>query len=257
PQEVDFYDQNIRGKDNRIFVIISDAFRYEVAASLTSQLRSETQSEVELTSFESTFPSITKFGMAALLPHRELSIKEHNGGLQILADGMSTDAGNRDKVLKNTNSNSVALKYKDIETMKRAERSKLVKGIDVVYIYHDRIDEESHTADDMVFSASETAIKEIKNIIKIIHNEFGDTRIYVTADHGFLYTDKPLTESDKVDKTTLGDQDIEVGRRYLITHKGADPQSLLSVKFMDDNYDAFAPRESIRIKKRGSSSNYV
>src|SRR5699024_859951 len=65
------------------------------------------------------------------------------------------------------------------------------------------------------------------------------------------------TESDKVDKTTLGDQDIEVGRRYLITHKGADPQSLLSVKFMDDNYDAFAPRESIRIKKRGSSSNYV
>lgn len=257
PQEVDFYDQNIRGKDNRIFVIISDAFRYEVAASLTSQLRSETQSEVELTSFESTFPSITKFGMAALLPHRELSIKEHNGGLQILADGMSTDAGNRDKVLKNTNSNSVALKYKNIETMKRAERSKLVKGMDVVYIYHDRIDEASHTADDMVFSAGETAIKEIKNIIKIIRNEFGGTRIYVTADHGFLYTDKPLTESDKVDKTTLGDQDIEVGRRYLITHKGADPQSLLSVKFMDDNYDAFAPRESIRIKKRGSSSNYV
>ena len=66
-----------------------------------------------------------------------------------------------------------------------------------------------------------------------------------------------MTESDKVDKTTLGDQDIEVGRRYLITRKGADPQSLLPVKFMDDNYDAFTPRESIRIKKRGSSSNYV
>ena len=96
---------------------------------------------------------------------------------------MSTDAGNRDKVLKNTNINSVALKYKDIETMKRAERSKLVKGMDVVYIYLDRIDEASHTADDMVFSAGETAIKEIKNIIKIIGNEFGGTRIYDTADN--------------------------------------------------------------------------
>lgn len=54
---------------------------------------------------------------------------------------MSTDAGNRDKVLKATNSNSVALKYKDIAPMKRAERSALVKGMDVVYIYHDKVDE--------------------------------------------------------------------------------------------------------------------
>lgn len=36
---------------------------------------------------------------------------------------------------------SVALKYKDIAPMKRAERSALVKGMDVVYIYHDKVDE--------------------------------------------------------------------------------------------------------------------
>ena len=74
-----------------------------------------------------------------------------NGDLQILADGMSTDAGNRDKVLKAANGNSVALKYKDIAPMKRAERSALVKGMDVVYIYHDKVDEASHTSDSMVF----------------------------------------------------------------------------------------------------------
>ena len=46
--------------------------------------------------------------MAALLPHKQLSINERsNGDLQILADGMSTDAGNRDKVLKAANGNSV------------------------------------------------------------------------------------------------------------------------------------------------------
>ncbi len=258
PQQVDFYRKNVENEDNRVFVIISDALRYEVAASLAEQLRRETQSKVNLKSCEGIFPTVTKFGMAALLPHKELSITERNNGmLQILADGMSTDAGNREKVLKSTNNKSVALKYKDILPMKRAERSELVKGMEVVYIYHDRIDEASHTSDRMVFSACDDAIEEIKNMVRIIRNEFGGTRVYITADHGFLYTYSPLSEESKVDKTTPNEKDVEIDRRYLITHKGENPEFLMPVKFMDDKYDAFAPRESVRIKKKGGGLNFV
>ena len=258
PQQVDFYNQKIKNEDNRVFVIISDAFRYEVAASLAEQLRRETQSKVTLGSCAGIFPTVTKFGMAALLPHKQLSVGERsNGDLQILADGMSTDAGNRDKVLKAAKINSVALKYKDIEPMKRAERSALVKGMDVVYIYHDKVDEASHTSDSMVFPACDDAIEEIKNIVRIIRNEFSGTRVYITADHGFLYTYSPLSEDSKVDKTTPSEQDVEIDRRYLITRKGATPDYLLPVKFMDDGYDAFAPRESVRIKKKGGGLNFV
>ena len=258
PQQVDFYNQKIKNEDNRVFVIISDAFRYEVAASLAEQLRRETQSKVTLGSCAGIFPTVTKFGMAALLPHKQLSVGERsNGDLQILADGMSTDAGNRDKVLKAAKINSVALKYKDIAPMKRAERSALVKGMDVVYIYHDKVDEASHTSDSMVFPACDDAIEEIKNIVRIIRNEFSGTRVYITADHGFLYTYSPLSEDSKVDKTTPSEQDVEIDRRYLITRKGATPDYLLPVKFMDDGYDAFAPRESVRIKKKGGGLNFV
>ena len=257
PQQVDFYGQ-IKDEDNRIFVIISDAFRYEVAASLAEQLRRETQSKVALRSCAGIFPTVTKFGMAALLPHKELTVEERSsGGLQILADGMSTEAGNRDKVLKTANRNSVALKYTDIAPMKRAERSALVKGMDVVYIYHDKVDEASHTSDSMVFPACDDAIEEIKNIVRIIRNEFSGTRVYITADHGFLYTYSPLSEDAKVDKTTPSEQDVEIDRRYLITRKGATPDYLLPVKFMDDRYDAFAPRASVRIKKKGGGLNFV
>ena len=257
PQQVDFYGQ-IKDEDNRIFVIISDAFRYEVAASLAEQLRRETQSKVALRACAGIFPTITKFGMAALLPHKELTVEERSsGGLQILADGMSTEAGNRDKVLKTANRNSVALKYTDIAPMKRAERSALVKGMDVVYIYHDKVDEASHTSDSMVFPACDDAIEEIKNIVRIIRNEFSGTRVYITADHGFLYTYSPLSEDAKVDKTTPSEQDVEIDRRYLITRKGATPAYLLPVKFMDDRYDAFAPRASVRIKKKGGGLNFV
>lgn len=257
PQQVDFYGQ-IENEDNRIFVIISDAFRYEVAASLAEQLRQETQSKVALRACAGIFPTVTKFGMAALLPHKELTVEERSsGGLQILADGMSTEAGNRDRVLKTANRNSVALKYTDIAPMKRAERSALVKGMDVVYIYHDKVDEASHTSDSMVFPACDDAIEEIKNIVRIIRNEFSGTRVYITADHGFLYTYSPLSEDAKVDKTTPSEQDVEIDRRYLITRKGATPDFLLPVKFMDDRYDAFAPRASVRIKKKGGGLNFV
>ena len=258
PQQEAFYRQKVKGQENRVFVIISDALRSEVAASLAEQLRRETQSKVVLSACAGIFPTVTKFGMAALLPHKQLSIKERsNGDLQILADGMSTDAGNRDKVLKAANRNSVALKYKEIAPMKRAQRSVLVKGMDVVYIYHDKIDEASHTSDSMVFPACDDAIEEIKNIVRIICNEFGGTRVYITADHGFLYTYSPLSEDAKVDKTTPSEQDVEIDRRYLITRKGAKPDFLLPVKFMDDGYDAFAPRESVRIKKKGGGLNFV
>ena len=257
PQQVDFYGQ-IKDEDNRIFVIISDAFRYEVAASLAEQLRRETQSKVALRACAGIFPTVTKFGMAALLPHKELTVEERSsGGLQVLADGMSTEAGNRDKVLKTANRNSVALKYTDIAPMKRAERSALVKGMDVVYIYHDKVDEASHTSDSMVFPACDDAIEEIKNIVRIIRNEFSGTRVYITADHGFLYTYSPLSEDAKVDKTTPSEQDVEIDRRYLITRKGVTPDYLLPVKFMDDRYDAFAPRASVRIKKKGGGLNFV
>lgn len=56
-----------------------------------------------------------------------------NDVLTVLADGQSTTSGYRDKVLKKTDPASVALKYNDIIAMKRAERSALVKGMDVEY----------------------------------------------------------------------------------------------------------------------------
>ena len=258
-KQEDFYRSRIKNSDTRVFVIISDALRYEVAASLADQLRRETQSKVSLSSMQSIFPSITKFGMAALLPHKELSAEVRNDILTVFADAQSTASTNRDKVLKNENPSSVALQYKNIIGMKRAERSALVKGMDVVYLYHDTIDDASHTSDTSVFPACDKAISELKNLVRIIVNEFGGTRIMITADHGFLYTYSPLTEDDKVDKTSFNGMDVEYGRRYAIMQKGAAPKYLMPVKFLDgkSEFDGFAPRESIRIKMNGGGLNFV
>ena len=259
-QQEHFYRSKVTTCDSKVYVIVSDALRYEVAASLTEQLRRETQSKVSLESMQGIFPTITKFGMAALLPHQQLNVEQRpNGGVAVLADGCSTEMPNRDKVLKSAHFASVALQYKNIVKLKRAERQELVKGMDIVYIYHDKIDEASHTSDNLVFSACNDAIVEIKNIVRIICNEFGGTHIYITSDHGFLYTYSPLNEDDKVDKNSFNQQDIDYGRRYAIMQKGAHPDYLLPIKFVDNQagFDAFAPRENIRIKMSGGGLNFV
>ena len=261
PLQTDFYRRRVATSDSKVYVIISDAMRYEVAASLAEQLRRETQAKVDLKSMQAVFPTITKFGMAALLPNKSLSVELKSGKterLAVLADGQSTEANNREKLLQSADPDSVALKYKDIIGMKRANRQALVKGMNVVYIYHDTIDEAGHL-ESTIFSACDTAIEELKNMVRIISNEWGGANIIITADHGFLYTYSPLKEDDKVDKTTESDQDVEIGRRYAIMRRGAQPDFLLPIKFLGGNtaYDAFAPRESIRIKMKGGGLNFV
>lgn len=261
PEQKDFYRRKIASSDSRVYVIISDAMRYEVAASLADQLRRETQAKVDLKSMQGIFPTITKFGMAALLPHKKLSVELKTGATQrlaVLADGQSTESNNRDKLLKQEEAKSVALKYKDIIGMKRAERQSLVKGMDVVYIYHDTIDEAGHLEKD-IFGACGEAIDEMKNMVRIIANEFGGANILITSDHGFLYTYSPLDEDDKVDKTGFVDRIVEYGRRFAIMMKDSDPDYLQKVKFLDGetDYDGFAPRENIRIKMKGGGMNFV
>ena len=259
PLQSDFYKSRIQNADSRVFVVISDALRYEVAVSLAELLKRESHADVKLQEVQGIFPTITKFGMAALLPHKKLEVEEYGEGLRVLADGVPTDAGYRDKVLKSEKENSVALKYTDLIGAKRAERSAMVKGMEVVYIYHDTIDKASHIEDSKVFPACDEAIEELKNLTRIICNDFGGTHILFTADHGFLYTYSPLTEDDKISKSSFSSQIVECGRRYAITKKGSNPDYLQKVMFLGGNteYEGFAPKENVRIKMNGGGLNFV
>lgn len=256
-RQKNFYRDKIESSDTRVFVIISDALRYEVAATLSEELKRDAQAKIELQSRQGIFPTTTKFGMAALLPHKELTAEMRKDKLTVLADGSLTESAYRDKVLKERNKESVALQYKNVIQMKRAERNELVKGKEVVYIYHNTIDEASHNSDTAIFSACENAIAELKNLIRIIINDFSGTRIMITSDHGFLYTYNPLQENDKVDKAGFEKRVLEYGRRYAILEKGNTPDYLMPVKFISDAYDGYAPRESIRIKMSGGGMNFV
>ena len=99
----DFFEQyvaTVLKNNKKVYVIISDGFRYEVADEFLRMVRREDRYEAELTPMLGMLPSYTQLGMAALLPNREISFAANESGA-IDIDGLSTQGtANRDKILK-------------------------------------------------------------------------------------------------------------------------------------------------------------
>ena len=183
PRQERFYADHVRGEDARTFVIVSDALRYEVAQELTERLHGRLSGNTVCTAMVGTIPTITPVGMAALLPHKKLTLTEE---LSVLCDGMRTDASQREAVLRAACPQSTALELGVFRRMTRAQRQEIARGAKVVYLYQDVIDRAGESDGD-VFAACETAMSEIEQAMRMLVSELSAACIYVTADHGFIY----------------------------------------------------------------------
>ncbi|MCD5414446.1 MAG: BREX-1 system phosphatase PglZ type A [Clostridiales bacterium] len=256
----DFYSDYVKkysNNDERIFVIISDAMRYEVALELTSELLKERRAEISLSAMQGVIPSQTKFGMAALLPRTVMTYDEDQC---IRIDGIKTSGiKNREKVLLQVNVNSLAIKYDDIKNMKNDEYKAAFAGKKLVYIYHDTIDRIGHAG--TPFDAAEAAISEIKDTVRSLVNRMSAAKIIITADHGFIYQRSNLAEYDKM-KKAKNDLVIETDRRYIISTETTDDMNLLNLPLSQSfqtvgSLQVIVPKRSIRFKTQGSDGNFV
>lgn len=255
------YIKPLESKTSRTYVIISDALRYEVAVQLCEDIIRTTNGTAKLTAMQAVFPSITKFGMAALLPGRKLSVNEN---MDVFIDGLPTrSAAERERALCMSNTNSIAVQYSTILDMKRAERRELINGKSVVYIYHNLIDAigDKPSTEKKVFDACEEAICELSNIVRIVVNDMQGTDIFITADHGFLYTYSPLAENDKLSKSAFCGSVYEAGRRYAVTAPSAKADYLLPVQMKGEiegmEIKGYTPKDPTRIRISGGGENYV
>jgi uncharacterized protein (TIGR02687 family) len=217
PNQYRFYDRNVRpwldeGDNRRAFVIISDAFRYEAAQELTTELNGKYRFEATLSSQLGVLPSYTALGMASLLPHKKLAYK----GTDVLVDGKSSIASERDGILQAVG--GAACKCDELMAKKKDEGREFVKDKRVVYIYHNTVDSvgddgktEGHT-----FEAVRRAIDELAAIVGYIVNNLNGNHIVLTADHGFLFTETARVETDKSKLKEKPDSTILAKKRYLL-----------------------------------------
>ncbi|WP_298366448.1 BREX-1 system phosphatase PglZ type A [uncultured Lutibacter sp.] len=193
-------------KKQRLFVIISDALRYECGAELSARLQAENRYESSLESMVASLPSYTQLGMASLLPHKEITFKEGSDSVEV--DGMSSSGTQgRAKILAtNSGVRATAIKAKDFMNFNSATQGReFVKKHDLIYIYHNRIDNTGDTleTEEKAFDAVEDEMDFLMDMLKKIANMNGNNMI-ITSDHGFIYQNNQLDESDFIESNHNG-----------------------------------------------------
>ena len=253
-----FYRNYIEREQNRIVVIISDAFRFEAAKELEKELTMDDQvTEQKMDYLISGLPSVTYMGMPALLPNNNLRLE----GKALLVDGKeATNREKRSQILIEKNVNSAAYALDDIKGATTKEIKSLFVGKEVVYIYHNQIDAigDNKKTEDDVFKATADAIKEIKNVINRLRTN-NINHFYVTADHGYIYRDGNLTDTDKISEEV--DQGDLKSQRYIVTDRridepGVGKQSLADILNNDDRRLVYYP-QTANVFKSAGTVNYV
>ncbi|WP_447554702.1 BREX-1 system phosphatase PglZ type A [Vreelandella sp. EE22] len=265
-QQKAFFEHWVRPylrKDKRICVIISDAMRYEIGDELLGFIRQEDRYSAELEPALSTLPSYTQLGMAALLPNKSLAIADNDTGT-VLVDGQSSQGTvNRTKILQAAlDGRGQAVKAEDFMQLNRDDSRELLKGNDVVYIYHNRID---HTGDKMhsegqAFEAAEQTLVDLIRLIKKL-TAANANNLLITADHGFIYQNHELDESDFLGDAVSGDDIRYRDRRFVLGKElSASPafHHFSSEQLgLGGDMEAQIPKSINRLRLKGSGSRFV
>jgi uncharacterized protein (TIGR02687 family) len=204
------------GTVKRVFVLISDAFRFEVAHELTQQINGKNRFKASLDAMLGVLPSYTALGMAALLPHQRLAYKE-GANLDVWADGHSVATlDQRNDHLKPFG--GMAVKAEDLMALGKEKGRALVRDHRMIYVYHDRIDMigDKQASETKTFEAAAQTVQELSQVLGFIINSLNGSTVLVTADHGFMYQESALHESDKSTLDEKPDGTIVAKKRYLI-----------------------------------------
>lgn len=221
PNQYEFYHRNVRprldeAENRKVYVIISDAFRYEAAQELTQELNGKYRFQAALSSQLSVLPSYTALGMASLLPHKTLAYNQKG---EVLVDGKPcASSDHRNDILSAVD--GIAVRAGDLLAMKKEEGRDLVAGKKVVYIYHDQIDaigDDRKTEGD-TFDAVGKTIDELSELVRFIVNSLNGNYVLVTADHGFLFAETPPTETDKSKLEDKPAGTVIAQKRFLLGH---------------------------------------
>lgn len=225
--QYDFYQNEVRERltntqIKRMFVIVSDALRYEIADELATAINDEKRFKASLNSQLGVLPSYTQLGMASLLPRQAcgtgIAYEERAGSAVVTVDGMSAQGlDNRGKILERVN--GMAVSFKELMSWTNQQGRDAVRDAEIVYIYHDTIDAigDKAATEERTFQACRDAIGELKDLVGRVINRLNASRVVITADHGFLFRQQSLEEHEKTSLDIKKPEGArEAKKRYIV-----------------------------------------
>ena len=255
-----FYNRYLRNAKERTVVIISDAMRYEVGQELFKRMLDDPKCTAKMEAQLSVLPSYTRLGMAALLPHKSMTMTDD---FRVLVDDvLCNDLSGRQTVLQKHQANGVCVQFDDIKGLKKNDLRDIFTGMQVVYVYHNQIDArgDKATTEDEVFVACQEAIAEIMDLIRKISTNANTYRFIITSDHGFIYKRDKLSESDKIG--AINDKKAFINRRFIVAQEAVVDEGVQSLSMglildNDDTKQVSFPVSSNVFKVAGGGQNFV
>ena len=260
PLQRNFYNRYLRNAKERTVVIISDAMRYEVGQELFKRMLDDPKCTAKMEAQLSVLPSYTRLGMAALLPHKSMTMTDD---FRVLVDDvLCNDLSGRQTVLQKHQANGVCVQFDDIKGLKKNDLRDIFTGMQVVYVYHNQIDArgDKATTEDEVFVACQEAIAEIMDLIRKISTNANTYRFIITSDHGFIYKRDKLSESDKIG--AINDKKAFINRRFIVAQEAVVDEGVQSLSMglildNDDTKQVSFPVSSNVFKVAGGGQNFV
>ena len=192
PAQRKFFSHYVRpflARDQKVFVILSDALRYEAAMEFAQRLCSANRWSAAVEPLFGSLPSYTQLGMASCLPGQQLAVDAADSTVTV--DGRSaTGTANRADILRQEcGGRGICLQAElFLELNTKTDGRVLMKDHDVIYILHNVIDKvgDAPGTEAKTFDAVEQTFEELDRIIRKIANINGSNML-LTADHGFLF----------------------------------------------------------------------
>lgn len=245
----------------RTAVVISDALRYECAEELAEELAASGL-DADLQPWLSALPSYTQLGMAALLPNQSLTISPKS--LHASVDGQdATGTTGRQKVLSHgTSADCACVSAKNILASKNLGQASKRR---LVYISHNKIDKKGDdiTTEREVFPAVREAVSDLDWLVRKLLAD-GYRRVYVTADHGFLYQDGDPHGFEYADidtKLITASDDAKSERRFVVAPDIAMYEALMPFSASDlgleGDFVVGIPKGIRRLRLSGSGARFV
>jgi uncharacterized protein (TIGR02687 family) len=254
-----FYQEHIGTVDRKVAVIISDALRYEVADELRTALLKDPRKEAELAPMMAGIPSTTALGMASLLPHNTLLLRDG----AFLVDGESSSGTkNRARALQRYQPEAQAVRFDDVRDLSMDEGRELVKGSSLLYIYHNQIDavgDKPETEKRLVPSVKDT-VEELRYLVRSLNN-WNVRHVVITADHGFLYTEDEVTD-DMQESFPEAEGTVARNNRYIIASEfeanaTGYEMALSETSDIDTDLRVRVPRAVNRYRLQGSGKHFA
>ena len=261
-----FFDHFVRGKfldkKKKVYVIISDALRFEAGEELCNRIKRKDMYDGTLSHMITGLPSYTQLGMASLLPNSSIEIQDDKGST-VTVDGVSASGtANRDKILKSaTKDQALAIQAKDLLELNSSECKKLTSDHSLIYVYHNRIDACGHTqkTEREVFDATEQAFDELEKIIRQLASA-NATNLIVTSDHGFLYQDE-VGESDYASGAPSGSDIFNTDRRFVVGRGLSEEAGMKRYEAeslgLSGELEVVIPKSINRFRRKGSATRFV